>query len=101
MASLLKNALVGHSYCRRLNKDIRDGNQVQLKRNINLSQCQVKFRWSGGWEVLDRDTFNFMIAPFLQDFKPDVVVMQVGGYDVGNKDETVQSVSIANNLDDF
>ena len=51
--------------------------------------------------MLDRDRFNFVIAPFLRDFKPDVVVMQVWGNDVDNTDETVQSLSIASNLEDI
>ena len=65
MALLPKIALVGHSYCRRLNKDIRDRNKVELKRNFDLSQCQVKFRWTGGWEVLDRDRFNGTLSLML------------------------------------
>ena len=79
---LPKVALIGHSFIRRLDLDIRDRRKVELKRNFDLSQCQVKFRGTGGWKVLDQNRFNVAIAPFLRDFNPDIVVIQLGGNDV-------------------
>ena len=99
--SLPKVALVGHSFIRRLNHDIQSKDKFGLHRNFNLSQCWIKFRWSGGWEVLDKDRFDSVFVPFLKDFRPHVVVLQVGGNDVNNTDTMVQSISIASEMEEL
>ena len=70
MTSLPKIAVIGHSFIKRLARDIRDRSITDLKRNFNLSQCDVKFCWSGGWEVLDFVRFDNVIAPFLRSYRP-------------------------------
>ena len=87
--NLQKVALVVHSFIRRLNCDIQSKNKLGLQRNFNLSQCLIKFRWIGGWEVLDKERFYCVFVPFLKDFCPDVVVLQVGRNNVDDTDTMV------------
>lgn len=101
MADLAKVAIVGHSFVRRLDKDIKDTNKREFKRNFDLAQCQVRCRWSGGWQVLDMERFNGAIAPFLRDFRPDVVVLQLGGNDIDNTKHAVQSITVASRLEEL
>ena len=77
-----KIALIGQSFIRSLDFDIRDRRKVELKINFDLSQCQVKFHGTGGWKVLNMSHFNIVIGPFLRDFNPDIVVIQLGVNDV-------------------
>ena len=101
MTSLPKIAVIGHSFIKRLARDIRDRSITDLKQNLNLSQCDIKFCWSGGWEVLDFVRFDNVIAPFLRSYRPNVVVLQVGGNDVNTSGQTVQTISIAGALDEL
>ena len=89
MTSLPKIAVIGHWLAR----DIRDRSIKDLKRNFNLSQCDVKFCWSGDWEGLDfvRLTFDNVFAPFLRSYRPNVDVLQIAGNDVDTYGQTVQT----------
>ena len=95
-----KVAVVGHSFTKRIERDIRNVRLSDLKRNFGLSQCDIKFRWSGRWEILEVERFSGVIAPFLQDFHPDIVVLQLGGNDIDSNGD-VQTLSVAGGLEDL
>ena len=43
--------------------------------------------------------FDNVFAPFLRSYRPNVVVLQVGGHDVDTYGQTVHTISIAGALD--
>ena len=51
--------------------------------------------------MLDFVRFDNVIAPFLRSYRPNVVVLQVGGNDVDTCGQTVQTISIAGALDEL
>ena len=91
-----KVAVIGHSFIKWLDKDIRNVHLTYLQWNFGLAQCKVKICWSSGWEVLDGDRFNSVIAPFLEDFSPDIAIIQIGGNDI---DGEVQSITVSSELE--
>ena len=98
MAYLPKVAVIGHSFIRRLDKDMRDPRNTNIRHNFNLAQCKTHFRWSGGWEVQDKERFNTVIAPFLRQVLPRIVILQLGGNDI-DKDEALQTISVASEIE--
>lgn len=95
-----KVAVLGHSFIRRMDRDIRNVQLAELQRNFGLAQCRVQFRWSGGWEVFDAGRFNSVFRPFLQVFHPAVVVLQVGGNDIDCSGD-LQTLFLASEIEDL
>ena len=51
--------------------------------------------------MLDKERFYSVFVPFLKDFCPDVVVLQVGKNDVINTDTMVQAILIASEMEEL
>ena len=92
----IRVAIIGHSFIRRLNDDLNSYHNYELKPNFDLNQCTVRLKGSGGWHVQDTEHFDSLFKPFLDSFKPQIVIIQLGENDL---DGAAQPLNVANDLE--
>ena len=79
MGSRTNVLIIGHSFIRRLQNDVHE--RHDLHSNLNLDQCVVQYYGVGGATVASL-LHDFRLREKLEEFRPDVVILQIGGNDV-------------------
>lgn len=95
----IRVAVIGHSFIRRLNDDVHSAFYPELKANFDLDQCTVLCEGSGGWRAADMGRFQTAIVPFLGNYMPNIVILQLGENDL-DKDGT-QPLTVASQIEDI
>ena len=90
MALLHPKVLVfGHSFVRRLHRDLTTHFDMQAAQNFNLPDVSIKLHGIGGWMVDKLIQYDF---GYVKKFLPNIVILEVGTNDLPlMKPETVGS----------
>lgn len=71
----------------------------ELKPDFDLNQCLIRCKGSGGWKVSDTARFQTAFAPFLLEFKPRIVYIQIGENDLCTSE--LQPLTLASSIEDL